>query len=204
MIKFVFWKFNFHYMKKLAYLAIGVALVSCNPEIKRPLPPQEQEFSAVKAAAQKNSEPAKEEVKTLLDLWHAAAGKADFEGYFGLMAENSIYMGTDATENWDLEEFKEFSRPYFDRGRAWDFSPIARNIYFSDSGETAWFDELLDTHMGICRGSGVLSFQDGEWKIVHYVLSMTVPNEQADEVTELKGKSDSSLVQKSVFRGSIK
>lgn len=191
-------------MKKLALLAVGLALVSCNPEIKRPLPSQAQGKTTAKATSQNESEPDKGEVDSLLNQWHSAAGEADFEEYFGLMAENSIYIGTDATENWDLEEFKEFSKPYFDRGRAWDFTPIARNIYFSDSGTTAWFDELLDTHMGICRGSGALTYQDGKWKIVHYVLSMTVPNEQADEVTELKREVDSGLVNKPGLRGSLK
>jgi hypothetical protein len=32
---------------------------------------------------------------------------------------------------------------------------------------------LLNTQMKICRGSGVLVKIDGEWKIKHYVLSMT-------------------------------
>jgi hypothetical protein len=40
----------------------------------------------------------------------------------------------------------------------------------------AWFDEL-STQMKICRGSGVLVKIGNDWKIKHYVLSMTVPNE---------------------------
>ena len=183
-------------MKRLSLLALAFACYSCNTEIKRPIPPQQQDMAVTTAASERDSEKEKAEVDALLDKWHSAAGEADFEGYFGFMGENSRYLGTDATENWNLEEFKEFSRPYFDRGRAWDFTALARNIYFSDSGKTAWFDELLDTHMGICRGSGVLSLQDGEWEITHYVLSVTVPNEQVEEVTELKREIDSALVGK--------
>jgi hypothetical protein len=35
----------------------------------------------------------------------------------------------------------------------------------------------LSTQMKICRGSGVLVKIGNDWKIKHYVLSMTVPNE---------------------------
>ncbi len=189
-------------MKKLVLLAIGLTLASCDPEIKRPV--ASKESAATDAAEERDSEKDKAEIGNLLDQWHSAAGEADFEGYFGLMGEDSRYLGTDATENWNLDEFKGFSKPYFDRGKAWDFTALARNIYFSESGKTAWFDELLDTHMGICRGSGVLTLQDGEWVIEHYVLSLTVPNEQVDKVTELKAEIDSSILEKGDFRGSIK
>jgi hypothetical protein len=48
-----------------------------------------------------------------------------------------------------------------------------RTSYLFWSIKTAWFDELLNTQMKICRGSGVLVKIDGKWKIKHYVLSMT-------------------------------
>ncbi|MBS9766494.1 MAG: nuclear transport factor 2 family protein [Flavobacteriaceae bacterium] len=50
----------------------------------------------------------------------------------------------------------------------------------------AWFDELLDTWMGICRGSGVLEKTAKGWKIRHYVLSVTVPNEDTQKVVSAK------------------
>jgi hypothetical protein len=31
--------------------------------------------------------------------------------------------------------------------------------------QTAWFDELLDTQMKICRGSGILVKENKQWKI---------------------------------------
>ncbi|HET8855530.1 MAG TPA: nuclear transport factor 2 family protein [Salinimicrobium sp.] len=58
--------------------------------------------------------------------------------------------------------------------------------HFSESGKIAWFDELLDSSMGVIRGSGIAVLENGEWKIQHYVLSYTIPNELAKEVTELK------------------
>jgi hypothetical protein len=36
--------------------------------------------------------------------------------------------------------------------------------------KTAWFDELLNTQMKICRGSGV-SKVGNDWKIKHYVIN---------------------------------
>lgn len=60
----------------------------------------------------------------------------------------------------------------------------------------AWFDELLDTSFKICRGSGVLEKINGKWKIKHYVLSMTVPNETSKEVIAIKDSIESSLIRK--------
>lgn len=131
-----------------------------------------------------------------LDAWHKAAAEANFEKYFDLMTEDAIFIGTDATENWDIEEFKKFSKPYFDKGKAWIFKEIERNIYVDSNRKTAWFDELLDTHMGICRGSGVMKKEDGEWKVQHYVLSIAVPNDNVIELTKMKKDFDSNLIQK--------
>ncbi len=135
-------------------------------------------------------------INTLLNDWHAAAAKADYNGYFGKIADDGIYIGTDATENWDKKAFEAFSKPYFDRGKAWDFKALERHVYFSKDGKTAWFDELLDTWMKACRGSGVLEKVGREWKIKHYVLSMTVPNDATQQVLPLKGKYEDALLEK--------
>lgn len=138
----------------------------------------------------------KKVINELLDKWHTAAANGDYNGYFGKIADDGIYIGTDATENWDKKAFAAFSKPYFDRGKAWDFKALERNIYFSKDGKTAWFDELLDTWMKACRGSGVLEKEGKEWKIKHYVLSMTVPNDVTQEVLPLKGKYEDALIEK--------
>ncbi|MAU27434.1 MAG: hypothetical protein CMH48_01740 [Muricauda sp.] len=135
-------------------------------------------------------------ISSVLDAWHKAAAEADFEAYFSKMTDDGVFLGTDATENWQNKEFRKFSKPYFDRGRAWAFTPVERNIYVSDNGKFAWFDELLDTQMKLCRGSGVLKKIDGKWKIAHYVLSIAIPNENVSEVIELKAASDSLLTKK--------
>ncbi|MEB8346519.1 nuclear transport factor 2 family protein [Flavobacteriaceae bacterium KMM 6898] len=138
----------------------------------------------------------KKAVAGVLDAWHQAAADADFEAYFSKMTDDGVFIGTDAMENWQNSEFKAFSKPYFDKGKAWSFTALQRNIYFNEAKNMAWFDELLDTQMKLCRGSGVLKKIDGEWKIVHYVLSIAVPNEDVDTVVSLKREKDSIIAQK--------
>lgn len=133
-------------------------------------------------------------VENTLNHWHKVAAAAKLDDYFSLMTKEGVFIGTDPTENWQNEAFKAFSKPYFDNGKAWNFNSIERNIYFSDDKKTAWFDELLDTHMKICRGSGVLKLENGSWKIAHYVLSITIPNENIDEVVMLKTKFDDEIM----------
>jgi len=130
----------------------------------------------------------------VLTAWHKAAADADFEAYFGLMTDDGVFLGTDATENWQNQEFRDFSKPYFDRGKAWSFTAVERNIYVGPKGVFAWFDELLDTQMELCRGSGVLKKEKGEWKIAHYVLSIAVPNENVAELVALKKQKDSLIL----------
>lgn len=138
----------------------------------------------------------KKKVSQFLDQWHKAAAEANFDAYFNAMAEESIYIGTDATENWKKKQFQAFAKPYFDKGKAWNFTAIERNIYFSKNGKTVWFDELLNTQMKICRGSGVLVQENGQWKIKHYVLSMTVPNDNVDEVVKIKAPIEDAFMNK--------
>ncbi|MGB5229589.1 MAG: nuclear transport factor 2 family protein [Eudoraea sp.] len=133
-------------------------------------------------------------VNELINKWHKAASEADFETYFGILADDGVFIGTDASENWQNDDFRAFSKPYFDRGKAWSFTNIERNIYIDESENFAWFDELLDTRMEICRGSGVLQKEDGKWRIKHYVLSITIPNEDVDHISELKKEKDSLFI----------
>ena len=135
-----------------------------------------------------------EMINTTLDNWHKAAAEADFNNYFDLLTKDAVFIGTDAAEVWNKTEFMAFSKPYFDQGKAWNFTSIDRNIYIDASGNFAWFDELLDTWMQLCRGSGVLKKTDGQWKIAHYVLSLTIPNEDIDPVIVLKKEKDSTFI----------
>lgn len=119
--------------------------------------------------------------------WHKNAADADLV-YFDKIAVDGIYIGTDATELWTKDEFYSWGKKYFDRGKAWSFTTISRNIHLSGDRKYAWFDELLETGMGLCRASGVLRAVDDSWEIVHYHLSITIPNESVDDVKEIIGK----------------
>jgi len=131
-------------------------------------------------------------IKSKLDrkmlAWHKAAGKADYENYFNPMDSTFIYIGTDPSERWTKEEFSSFCKPYFSKGKGWDFKTITRTWASSMDGSTFWFDELLDTHMGTCRGSGVWQMIDGEWKILHYNLALTIYNDKMEAVKKVNIK----------------
>jgi hypothetical protein len=123
-------------------------------------------------------------VASALDDFHDAAARADEERYFAHFAPGGVFVGTDATERWDVTAFRAYAHPHFARGKAWSFRAARRNV--SVRGDLAWFDEDLETqNLGPARGSGVLSLHDGRWLIEQYVLSITVPNARFRAVREL-------------------
>ena len=136
----------------------------------------------------------KKNISKVLDDLNTFAATADYKNYFDLFAEESTFIGTDATEVWNKKEFMAWAKPFFEKGKAWNFTSLKRNITFSKDGTYAWFDEILDTQMKICRGSGVLEKIGGKWKIRQYVLSTTVPNEVIDEVVKIKTPIEDALI----------
>jgi len=89
----------------------------------------------------------------LMDTWHLAATNADFKAYFAPTTTDFIFLGTAPNERWTKKDFQVFSKPYFDKGKAWDFKASNRKWNFSKDGKTAWLDEDLKTWMEDCRGS---------------------------------------------------
>lgn len=138
----------------------------------------------------------KKEVNTLLVNWHKAASDANFKEYFRVLDSTTVYIGTAAEEIWTKEQFANFSKPYFDKGKAWSFTTLERNIYMSESANIVWFDELIDTWMGTCRGSGVLEKKEDSWKIKQYVLSVAIPNEDIQAVIDIKKKNDAIFLKR--------
>ena len=116
-------------------------------------------------------------IHTFIDDWHLAATQANATAYFGSIADNGIFIGTDATERWNKKQFYAFAKPHFDKGKAWDFKAYGRSVHVSNDGKFVWFSELLTTWMGVCRGSGILEKTSQGWKIQQYHLSVTVPND---------------------------
>lgn len=146
-------------LKQIKYLAIILAFTSCSIQ---------------------NLNTEKQEVNNLLDDWHHAATVANEKQFFNKFSQNGIYIGTDPTENWSAEELQLWAKKTFERDTAWAFQPYDRHIYFSKNARTAWFDELLKTWMGPCRGSGVLIKENNQWKLAHYHLSVAVPNDKME------------------------
>jgi hypothetical protein len=122
-------------------------------------------------------------VEAVLDRFHDAASRADGETYFDLFDPEGVFLGTDATERWTVEQFRAYAKPYFDRGLGWTYIPVERHVTIADDGSVAWFDERLDNEgLGETRGSGVLVRRAGAWLIAQYNLTIPVPNELAGEV----------------------
>ncbi len=154
----------------------------------------------ISCSSPQKSEPAvdtaneKKQIIAMLDSFNLAAAKADYKTYFDFYADGAIFTGTDATERWDKTSFMIWAKPIFQKGRAWDFKVLERNIYFDKTGNLAWFDELLNTSMKICRGSGVLVKEGDAWKVKQYILSATIPNDQMDSVIKIKSHMEDSII----------
>ncbi|MCC6320728.1 MAG: nuclear transport factor 2 family protein [Phycisphaerales bacterium] len=123
-----------------------------------------------------------------LDALHDAAARADGEAYFALFEPCAVFLGTDATERWTLEEFRAYAEPHFAKGQGWTYKPWDRSVRLSNDGRTAWFDErVTNAKYGECRGTGVLvRGSDGGWRIAQYNLTKPVPNELMDRLVELE------------------
>lgn len=122
---------------------------------------------------------AEREVARALDDFHDAAARADEPRYFAHFARDGVFLGTDATERWDVAAFRAFAHPHFAAGHGWTYRAQRRSIRLSRDGAVAWFDEdLLGDKVGPCRGSGVLVREAGTFRIAQYNLALTVPNER--------------------------
>ena len=117
----------------------------------------------------------------LLDGLHRDAHEGNFQTYFARYIPDAIFLGTDKTERWTIEEFKTYAKPAFADGHGWTYRVIERN--WEGGGDVRWFDEILfNEKLGYCRGTGVVKLIDNEWKIAHYSLTMLVPNSIAANV----------------------
>lgn len=127
-------------------------------------------------------------VGALISKWHKDVAEFNIVDYFDFMDTSFVFLGTDPSERWTKDQFSNFCKPYFNKQSTWNFKTNWRNIYFSDDGKIAWFEESLDTQMDECRGSGVLVKKDGEWKIIHYNLTVLIENEKMKEFLILRSK----------------
>jgi len=125
----------------------------------------------------------------LLEDFHDAASKADGPRYFGHFAPGGVFLGTDDSERWSVEQFRAYAEPYFSKGQGWTYTSVSRSVVVWAGGQTAWFDEKLDNaKYGRCRGTGVLvrsgpaDDRFGGWRIAQYNLTVPIPNDLLDDV----------------------
>jgi hypothetical protein len=129
-------------------------------------------------------------IDQLMDQWHQKASLAD-SSYFDDLGDGAIFIGTDPTERWDKPSFMNYGMPFFRQGKAWSFNALERHVTFENSGKIAWADELLATQMGLCRATAVLTKTKKGWKIMHYQLSVAMPNALMKDYLTLKARKDS-------------
>lgn len=141
---------------------------------------------AVLAQSDERASSPQERAAAVLDALHAAASDADGERYFDLFAPDAVFLGTDASERWTIDEFRAYALKRFETGAGWTYTLKPGTRHIRVHNDLAWFDELLaNAKYGTCRGSGVLRRIGGDWKIEQYVLSFTVPNDVAQDVVRV-------------------
>ncbi|MBR7801535.1 nuclear transport factor 2 family protein [Undibacterium fentianense] len=139
------------------------------------------------AFAADSPELTKTKLAKFLDEWHDDAAHSRL-AYFDKIAPDGVYIGTDKTERWVRDDFKVWAQPYFKRPVAWAFTAFNRHIAMTPDQSIIWFDEQLNTQMGICQASGVVRKTETGFEIVHYQLSIAVPNDATDTVVAVVKK----------------
>jgi len=120
-------------------------------------------------------------INKVLDGYHQAAANGEWDTYFGLMSGDGVFIGTDASERWVKQEFRQYSSG----SNGWVYTPQQRNINITPDGLSAWFDEaLLSQSYGSSRGSGVLIRTAAGWKISQYHLTLPIPNGMVRSITD--------------------
>ena len=124
-------------------------------------------------------------IDILLDRLHSSAANAEQNSYFSCFSAEGRFLGTDPSESWHVDEFREYAQPAFESGKGWTYSCVKRNITIYDN-TIACFDETLTSQQfGHARGTGTLKLECAGWKILQYHLSFPIPNELAVTVTDM-------------------
>lgn len=121
-----------------------------------------------------------QQVNSLLNQLHETAMSADWDTYFSLYHPDAIFIGTDASERWNMVQFKQYATPT----KGWRYDLQARHLV--QIGDVIVFDEqLFSPAYGISRGTGALVSTEDGWKIAQYHLSFPIPNAKAKRITSI-------------------
>lgn len=142
---------------------------------------------AVRAQAEEAARAAAAEaVRATLEDFQDAGRRADTERFFGHLAPDLVYLGTDAAERDTRATLRERLEPYFAQGGGLTSRAVETHVFLAEDARTAWFDARLERErIGELRASGVLRKREGRWRIVQYNLSLPVPNEAVRDVVKL-------------------
>ena len=118
-------------------------------------------------------------IDAVLDAFHAAAARADAPALFACFAHDGVFLGTDATERWPGQVFRDYVNARFSGGVGWTMTPVRRDVTALRSDVACFDEDLAHARMGPLRGSGVLARgTDGVWRIEQYNLAITIANER--------------------------
>ncbi len=116
---------------------------------------------------------------SVLDKLHQSAANADWDSYFSLFSPDAGFIGTDASEYWNMVEFEQYARAT----KGWTYQSSSRRLV--QHGDVIVFDELLDSQSyGLGRGTGTLVKTEQGWQILQYSLSFPIPNALAPRITD--------------------
>jgi len=132
-----------------------------------------------------------ETIGAVIDDFHDAAAYGDKDRYLDHLTADAVFVGTDEWERWPKQpEFTDYVGSRFHGGAGWNYHSVERHIRIADSGDVAWFDEVLYSEQnGRFRGTGVLVKDSRSWKIAHYAMSFLILNENWPAVIELTKKT---------------
>ena len=141
---------------------------------------------AGQALSESEETEAREAITELLVRFRTAAAEADAEAYFGCLASDGVFFGTDGRERWDREQLRELLEPYFSQGTGWTHEVRQRHVYLGPGGQVGWFEEQsFRENLGEFRTTGVVRRRDDDWEIVQYHVDLVIPNETIEQVVEI-------------------
>jgi len=155
----------------IVFLAFAIGWCGFSCESSKPNSPEIDLQSAVK----------------ILDEVHTSFNKKDTAGMYRNYTNKSEFYGTDATENWDMTDFKEYMLKYISSpGKGPNYRIVWRKLTPSSDGNVLWGVEELDypsLKMPV-RSTVVLEKIDGSWKVQLQQWHFLIKNETTGKVDQ--------------------
>lgn len=124
-------------------------------------------------------------IDQLLDTLHSSAASSNLETYFNCFSSDGRFLGTDPSENWHVDDFRDYARPAFDSGKGWTYASVSRMVNIYDSDIACFDEQLTSARFGHARGTGTVRREGSTWKILQYHLTFPIPNAIAETVTDM-------------------